>query len=600
LPRLTRSHRQVADYVLEHPLQVATLPIDELAAAVGVSVATANRFARALDFDGYATFRAELVRGFESLVAPVERLRGNLEHPTTVAEVFATALDESRRNIEATRQTLDYAACEAAVERIGKARSIYIGGFGASAWLAGLLQHGLDGSCNDVRMLSSVSGVTHAARTLMHAGPQDLFIGLTFPRYLTDTVALAQIARGQGCAVLALTDRPELAHGAAGRRGALLPDRDQLPPELRDQRARADRGADQRGGAARPRAVQSAEPHPAGRAALAARRQRAAAHRGNRLCAPAPTPDTPTQTARCVRPDGAQEKEESFPMKNNSHVPVIAIHGGAGTISAATTSADAGAGLPRRAAEHRARRAGDAAEGRSALDATCLAVELLEECPLFNAGHGAVFTHDETHELDAAVMDGATLAAGAIAGVCHVRRPVRAARAVLEDGAHVLLAGAGAEAFAREHGLEMVEPFFFSTDARRQQLYRVRDTGRVVTDHEGRDGRDHAAARRRQEVRHRRRRRARHARPPGRRHLHRRHDQQARRPHRRFAADRRRHLCRRPHGRHLLHRQRRNVHPRGGRLRHLRAHGLRRRHARAATHAVVHGSRCPPSAAPAG
>ena len=70
LPRLTRSHRQVADFVLEHPLQVATLPIDELAAAVGVSVATANRFARALDFDGYATFRAELVRGFESLVAP--------------------------------------------------------------------------------------------------------------------------------------------------------------------------------------------------------------------------------------------------------------------------------------------------------------------------------------------------------------------------------------------------------------------------------------------------------------------------------------------------------------------------------------------------
>ncbi|MDN6883387.1 MurR/RpiR family transcriptional regulator [Variovorax sp. CAN2819] len=208
LPRLSRSHRQVADYVLEHPLQVATLPIDELAAVVGVSVATANRFARALDFDGYATFRAELVRGFEPLVAPVERLRGNLERPTTVAEVFATALDESRRNIDATRQTLDYAACEAAVERIGKARSVYIGGFGASAWLAGLLQHGLDGSCSDVRMLSSVSGVTHAARTLMHAGPQDVFIGLTFPRYLTDTISLAQIARGQGCAVIALTDRP--------------------------------------------------------------------------------------------------------------------------------------------------------------------------------------------------------------------------------------------------------------------------------------------------------------------------------------------------------------------------------------------------------
>jgi len=168
-----------------------------------------------------------------------------------------------------------------------------------------------------------------------------------------------------------------------------------------------------------------------------------------------------------------------------THVPVIAIHGGAGTISAATTSA-----AQAQAYHDALNRIVAAAQamllkGAPALDAACLAVELLEECPLFNAGHGAVFTHDETHELDAAVMDGATLAAGAIAGVCHVRHPVRAARAVLQDGAHVLLAGAGAEAFAREHGLEMVDPSFFSTEARRQQLHRVRGTGRVVTDHEG-------------------------------------------------------------------------------------------------------------------
>ena len=71
---------------------------------MGVSVATANRFARALDFDGYATFRAELVWGFEPLVAPVERLRGNLKRPTTAAEGFAIALDESRRNADATRR----------------------------------------------------------------------------------------------------------------------------------------------------------------------------------------------------------------------------------------------------------------------------------------------------------------------------------------------------------------------------------------------------------------------------------------------------------------------------------------------------------------
>lgn len=165
--------------------------------------------------------------------------------------------------------------------------------------------------------------------------------------------------------------------------------------------------------------------------------------------------------------------------------PVIAIHGGAGTISAAALDAAASA------AYHDALRtivlAGQALllRGASALDAVCLAVEMLEDCPLFNAGHGAVFTGAETHELDAAVMDGAELRAGAVAGVSRVRHPVHAARAVMEDGAHVLLAGAGAEAFARERGLEMVEPGYFSTEARREQLRRARAEGRIALDHDG-------------------------------------------------------------------------------------------------------------------
>lgn len=208
LPRLTPSHRRVADYVLERPLQVATLPIDELAAAAGVSVATANRFARALGFDGYAAFRSEIVRGFEPLVAPVERMRGNLARPSTVAEVFAMALEESHRNLEATRNALDITSCEAAVQRVLDARTVYVVGYGASAWLAGLLQHGLDAYCADARLLASVSGVTHGARALSRGGPKDLLIALSFPRYLTDTVALTGTARAQGIGVLALTDRP--------------------------------------------------------------------------------------------------------------------------------------------------------------------------------------------------------------------------------------------------------------------------------------------------------------------------------------------------------------------------------------------------------
>ncbi|SIQ69601.1 isoaspartyl peptidase/L-asparaginase family protein [Pseudacidovorax sp. RU35E] len=166
-------------------------------------------------------------------------------------------------------------------------------------------------------------------------------------------------------------------------------------------------------------------------------------------------------------------------------LPALALHGGAGTITAASLSAQDARGY--RQALHDIAAAAQALllEGGSALDAVCLAVQMLEDCPLFNAGHGAVFTHAATHELDAAVMDGRDLRAGAIAGVSRLRNPVHTARAVMEDGAHVLLAGAGAEAFAQERGLTFVDPAYFSTPMRREQLERVRAAGRVVLDHDG-------------------------------------------------------------------------------------------------------------------
>jgi len=125
------------------------------------------------------------------------------------------------------------------------------------------------------------------------------------------------------------------------------------------------------------------------------------------------------------------------------------------------------------------------AGGGSALDAVSLAVDLLEDCPLFNAGYGAVFTHDATHELDAAIMDGATLRAGAVACVSRVRRPLRAARAVMEHSEHVLLVAAGAEAFAQACGLELVSPDYFSTAERREQLRHVQATDATLLDHDG-------------------------------------------------------------------------------------------------------------------
>lgn len=207
LPTLTRSHRKMADYVLGRPLMVATMPIDEFAAAVGVSVATANRFSRALEFDGYPQFRAALVRDFETTLAPVEKLRTQLKHATTVADVFATSLEDSQSNIGLTRQSLNTQSCEQAVQAILGANRIYIVGFGSSSWLGGLLFHSLGLYCANVQLLASMEGSSYGAHTLSRLQPGDLLIAIAYPRYLDDTVMLAQRAHDAGIPVLALTDR---------------------------------------------------------------------------------------------------------------------------------------------------------------------------------------------------------------------------------------------------------------------------------------------------------------------------------------------------------------------------------------------------------
>ncbi|TNV19764.1 beta-aspartyl-peptidase [Buttiauxella sp. B2] len=164
---------------------------------------------------------------------------------------------------------------------------------------------------------------------------------------------------------------------------------------------------------------------------------------------------------------------------------VIAIHGGAGAITRAQLSPEKELLYIKALSE--IVKAGQALleAGGSALDAVTEAVRLLEECPLFNAGIGAVFTHDGTHELDACIMDGNTLEAGAVAGVSHIRNPILAARQVLEHSPHVLLIGRGAENFAEQQGLEPVSPDIFSTQERWEQLQRARANQQTLLDHDG-------------------------------------------------------------------------------------------------------------------
>lgn len=164
---------------------------------------------------------------------------------------------------------------------------------------------------------------------------------------------------------------------------------------------------------------------------------------------------------------------------------VIAIHGGAGAITRAAMSAEKEQYYRQQLTAIVAAGQQILADGGSAMDAVTEAVRLLEECPLFNAGKGAVFTHQGTHELDASIMDGRTLEVGAVAGVNHIRNPILAARAVLEVSPHVLFIGAGAEAFATQQGLEMVAADFFSTPERWEQLQRALHSQQAVLDHDG-------------------------------------------------------------------------------------------------------------------
>lgn len=161
----------------------------------------------------------------------------------------------------------------------------------------------------------------------------------------------------------------------------------------------------------------------------------------------------------------------------------LAIHGGAGTIRRAEMSAEREAAY--RDVLQRALQSGwnVLCDGGAALDAVERAVIVLEDDPLFNAGRGSVFTNDRTHEMDAAVMSGDDLRAGAVAAVSGIKNPVALARRVMDETEHVLLCGHGAEKFAREAGCEFAPPEYFFDQWRYEQLLEARREDSVRLDH---------------------------------------------------------------------------------------------------------------------
>lgn len=163
----------------------------------------------------------------------------------------------------------------------------------------------------------------------------------------------------------------------------------------------------------------------------------------------------------------------------NAQPVAIAVHGGAGTIDPERMTDERKSAIEN-ALEH-AVRSGHAIldEGGSSLDAVVAALRILEDAPEFNAGRGSVLTDEGRVEMDASLMDGASLEAGAVAAVRGIRHPIEAAHRVMRASPHVLLAVEGAESFARAQGLEFMDEDWFITDYRREQLERIQAGGRA-------------------------------------------------------------------------------------------------------------------------
>jgi beta-aspartyl-peptidase (threonine type) len=151
---------------------------------------------------------------------------------------------------------------------------------------------------------------------------------------------------------------------------------------------------------------------------------------------------------------------------------MLVMHGGAGTITRQSMTPETEKQY--RETLEQALRSGHAilAKGGSSLDAVEASIRILEDSPLFNAGKGSVFTHEGRNEMDAAIMDGRTMKAGSVAGVTIIKNPISAARAVMDKSPHVMMTGHGADLFATQVGLEIVDPSYFWTERRWKELQR--------------------------------------------------------------------------------------------------------------------------------
>jgi DNA-binding MurR/RpiR family transcriptional regulator len=200
------AQRSFADFVLKHPVDAARMSIHAAVREVKVSVATANRFARSVGFSGYAEFRDELIRSFDTVFEPVRRLERNVSGSSSAAEIMRGSIADDLDNLSRTVTGLSEQDCRKALHLILNARNICVLGFDSAAHLGALLAWELDRVRGNVRSVENLGGGMGAARHLFRFDRSDLAIAIAFPRYIKDTVELARFAVSRGVPLLALTD----------------------------------------------------------------------------------------------------------------------------------------------------------------------------------------------------------------------------------------------------------------------------------------------------------------------------------------------------------------------------------------------------------
>ena len=244
-PSLSTGHRKAADFVLQNPLDSATMTIEGLAEKSGASTATVTRFVRALGYGGYGEFRGALSEALKLAMAPVASLA---DARSVAASPFATlvgALRDQAANLDAAISGLDEAVVSQAIAALLGARRIFVIGTGASHHVASFLEDGLALYLDaDVIFAASRGGPARAIRHMLSAGPGDVVVAISMPRYSRTTLELCSFAKKRERDPAGADRRADLAAGAHRRPDPVRPGRQPPPAQFAERHLRARRCAD--------------------------------------------------------------------------------------------------------------------------------------------------------------------------------------------------------------------------------------------------------------------------------------------------------------------------------------------------------------------